>query len=55
MKQLQHIGLGLFLTGLAIFISLIFLGKYELSQELFDEIISNKGIKSELFKSFRWR
>jgi len=49
MKQLQHIGLGLFLTGLAIFISLIFLGKYELSQELFDEIISNKGIKSELF------
>ncbi len=49
MKQLQQIGLGLFLTGLAIFISLIFLGKYELSQDLFDEIVSNKGIKSELF------
>lgn len=49
MKNIQNIGLGLFLTGLAIFISLIFLGKYEMTPQLFDEIVSNKGIKSELF------
>ncbi|UPS92155.1 4Fe-4S dicluster domain-containing protein [Bizionia sp. M204] len=49
MKQIQYIGLGLFLTGLAIFISLIFLGRYELSQDVFDEVVTNKGIKSELF------
>ena len=49
MKNIQNIGLGLFLTGLAIFISLIFLGKYEVTPQLFDEIIANKGIKSELF------
>lgn len=49
MKNIQKIGLGLFLAGLGIFISLIFLGKYEVSQQLLDEIFSNKGIKSELF------
>lgn len=49
MKNIQNIGLGLFLIGLAIFTSLIFVGKYEVSPQLFDEIISNKGIKSELF------
>ncbi|NOY46816.1 MAG: 4Fe-4S binding protein [Chlorobi bacterium] len=49
MKTLQNIGLSLFLIGLAIFTSLIFLGKYEVTPELFDNIISDKGIKSELF------
>jgi polyferredoxin len=49
MKNIQNIGLGLFLTGLAIFISLLFIGKYEMKSELLDEIIVNKGIKSELF------
>ncbi len=49
MKHIQNIGLGLFLTGLAIFISLIFLGTYELTPKLFDEIVVNKGIKSEVF------
>ncbi|VAW14370.1 Hypothetical iron-sulfur cluster binding protein YccM, partial [hydrothermal vent metagenome] len=49
MKTIQNIGLSLFLIGLAIFTSLIFLGKYEVTPELFDNIISDKGIKSELF------
>lgn len=49
MKTIQNLGLGLFLTGLAIFISLIFLGKYEISSKLFKEIVSHKNIKSELF------
>jgi len=49
MKNIQNIGLSLFLIGLAIFTSLIFLGKYQLSSEVFESIVSNKGIKSELF------
>ena len=49
MKTIQNIGLSLFLIGLAIFTALIFLGKYELTSELFDSIINNKSIKSELF------
>ncbi|MDE0535304.1 4Fe-4S binding protein [Tenacibaculum sp. L6] len=49
MKVIQNIGLSIFLLGLSIFVSLIFLGKYELSSELFEKVISNKGIKSELF------
>ncbi len=49
MKQIQNIGLALFLAGLALFISLIFLGKYEVTPEILDEVVNSKGIKSELF------
>ena len=49
MKKLQNIGLSLFLIGLAIFTSLIFFGKYEVTPEILDNLVSNKGIKSELF------
>ncbi len=49
MKVIQNIGLSIFLVGLAIFISLIFLGRYEITPESFEEIITSKGIKSELF------
>jgi len=49
MKNIQNTGLGLFLIGLTLFISLIFLGKYEVTSELFDQLIKDKGIKSELF------
>ena len=49
MKLIQNIGLSLFLTGLAIFISLIFLGKYEVSSDVFEQTINNKNIKSEIF------
>jgi len=48
MKQIQNIGLALFLVGLALFTSLIFLGKYEVTPEIFDDFIARKGIKSEL-------
>ena len=49
MKNVQNIGLSLFLTGLAFFISLIFLGKYEVTTNSFEEFVTSKGIKSELF------
>ncbi len=49
MKILQNIGLGLFLTGLAVFISLLFLGEFTLDAKLFENTLKNKGIKSELF------
>ncbi|GGG40430.1 4Fe-4S binding protein [Bizionia arctica] len=49
MKTIQNIGLTLFLAGLTVFISLIFIGKYEVTPQILDELVSNKGIKSELF------
>ncbi|MFV0248314.1 MAG: 4Fe-4S binding protein [Tenacibaculum sp.] len=49
MKTLQRTGLGLFLTGLAIFAILPFLGKYELTSTLLNQIVQNKQIKSNLF------
>ena len=49
MKTLQKLGFGIFIVGLTIFCSLVFIGKYQLSTEQFAEIISSKGIKSELF------
>ncbi|MBJ6367995.1 4Fe-4S binding protein [Snuella sedimenti] len=49
MKTIQHTGLGIFLTGLTVFIALIFLGEYKVSPELFNTVVTNKGIKSELF------
>ena len=49
MKVIQNIGLGIFLTGLTLFIALIFLGEYKVSTELFNTVVTNKGIKSELF------
>ena len=49
MKTLQKLGFGIFIVGLALFCSLVFVGKYQLSTEQFEEIVSRKGIKSELF------
>ncbi len=51
MKSIQNFGLSLFLIGLSIFVLLIFLGKYELTHEIFDDLVQNKGIKSELLKT----
>ncbi|MDB2701856.1 4Fe-4S binding protein [Flavobacteriaceae bacterium] len=49
MKTLQKFGLGIFLTGLTLFCSLIFLGKYQLTHQELDTIIAEKKIKSDLF------
>ena len=49
MKELQKIGLGIFLLSLAIFISLLFIGKYEVTPSDFEQFTSSKGIKSEVF------
>ncbi len=49
MKTIQKTGLILFLIGLGIFISLIFLGNYKLTSSEFNNFITNKGVKSELF------
>ena len=49
MKAIQKIGLGLFLVGLGVFISLIFIGNYNVTSSGFDQFVKNKGIKSELF------
>ena len=49
MKIIQNIGIGIFLIGLMTFISLPFLGAFKLEQSNFDKIVSDKGIKSELF------
>ncbi len=49
MKKLQRLGLALFLIGLTIFTALIGVGKYEVTPEIFDNLISSKGITSERF------
>ena len=49
MKKLQQLGLGIFLIGLALFCSLMFLGSYNLSNNQFQKIIESKRIKSEIF------
>lgn len=49
MKNIQNLGLGIFLVGLTIFTSLIFLGKYKVTPEILNQTITNNGIKSELF------
>ncbi len=48
-ETIQKLGLGVFLIGLILFCSLVFMGNYKLSSEQFEKIISNKGIKSKLF------
>ena len=49
MKTLQHIGLGIFLTGLAVFVSLLFVGTYKLTPVQLEQLIQSKGIQSEVF------
>ncbi|MBT8301603.1 MAG: FeS-binding protein, partial [Maribacter sp.] len=49
MKAIKNSGLIIFILGLGIFTALIFIGKFEVNQETLDQIISEKGIKSEIF------
>ena len=49
MKIIKNIGLIIFLIGLGIFTSLIFIGSFEVNQDTLDQVISEKSIKSEIF------
>lgn len=49
MKLIKNIGLLICSTGFAFFIASIFVGDYTVNQDTFDEWVSNKGIKSEIF------
>ena len=49
MKTIQNIGLVVFLIGLATFTALPLLGTFKLDQATFDQIISEKKIKSDVF------
>ncbi|PIZ06197.1 MAG: FeS-binding protein, partial [Flavobacteriales bacterium CG_4_10_14_0_8_um_filter_32_5] len=49
MKGIKTTGLILFLTALSIFTSLLFIGKFQLTEDTFNSFIKNKGIKSEVF------
>ena len=49
MKFIKHTGLVLFLAALSVFTGVLFLGKFNLSTQEAQELISNKGIKSEFF------
>ncbi len=49
MKTIQHIGLIIFLMGLAFFIALPVTGTFNLSSKQFDDFVDQNGIKSERF------
>ena len=49
MKTIKNAGLAICMLGFVIFTASIFMGKNEVSQTTFDNWISEKGIKSELF------
>ena len=49
MKLTKHIGLAIFLLGLAIFSGSIFLGNFSMTDTQLDEYISEQGIKSDIF------
>jgi len=49
MKAIQKIGLSIFIIGLTVFSSLLFIGEYTLSTAQFDSYVKSKGFKSELF------
>ena len=51
MKIIKNIGLALFIAALSIFTTLLFIGKYTITQDAFSTFKNNKGIKSELFIS----
>jgi len=49
MKAIKHIGLVIFLIGLAIFTALPLLGTFNLNEADFNTIIKGQNIKSEVF------
>jgi len=51
MKKIQQLGILLFLLGLTVFSSLIFVGDYEIHERDFEQLMVQNNIKSELFKA----
>ncbi|MGB0980791.1 MAG: 4Fe-4S binding protein [Winogradskyella sp.] len=49
MRLIKHIGLAIFLIGLAIFTALPVLGTFNLSEAAFNTIVKEQNIKSEVF------
>lgn len=49
MKTIKNLGLVIFLIGLGIFTSLIFIGKFEVTESTFKQIVAEKNFKSEIF------
>ncbi len=49
MNAIKNSGLVIFLIGLAIFTVLPIIGTYKLNQSSFDEIVKDKGLKSDIF------
>ena len=49
MKRTQNIGISLFLLGLLLFISILFFGKYQVTSIIFDNVIKENNIKSDVF------
>ena len=43
MKKTQNIGISLFLLGLLLFISILFLGKYQVTSKVFDNVIKENN------------
>ena len=49
MNAIKKVGLIIFLLGFGTFITLLFIGKFKLTSAIFNQIINEKNIKSELF------
>lgn len=48
MKHIQTVGLALFLAGLTTFTSLLFLGKYQVTPKVLEDIVNEKNITSNI-------
>ena len=46
MKTIRTLGLGLILAVFALFISLLFMGQYKLTNQAFEDFITQKNIAS---------
>ncbi len=49
MKKIQHLGICVFGIGILLFISILFLGKYQVTPKIFNQIIKENKINSDLF------
>lgn len=49
MKAIKILGLGLFLLAMAVFISTVFIGEFQIAPDAFDQYVENKGIRNEQF------